>query len=435
MRPGRAPAEPRRPHVFDPSATGCPSTTASTSSCAAAPRTGTSSSASGPPTQVVIQPRLDVPVLAPDGDAGLDPAAAPARPAASRPGRSLATATCRSASGCASAGAAVALRRLDPADPASTSVTFGDWLAAPRPEPSAPSSASGTSSPCRRSTSPAAEASLALAAKVFRVGLLDRADAGDIGWSTVPLAELHGEHRRPGPRGRGRRDRCSVAGHRGRSRRRAAGSFSWRAERQARGRRRCRRRRPASGGRRRSGPSTAEPALASGSDRRRSSTSTWSSTARSPTSPSPPASTRPSSSSSTARVSSGLDRQASAWPSRCPAADSYIDQGPARAGRALHRALWPSSSRLPATARLLDAVVTRERAATFRARPGRGRLRPSAATRRTRAVPRRRLVRHGLAGDDGGGGAQRPDGRCRRRWLSLGHTRCRGPPDCEGAGT
>ena len=39
---------------------------------------------------------------------------------------------------------------------------------------------------------PAAGASLALATKVFRVGLLDRSDAGDIGWSRVPLGELHG---------------------------------------------------------------------------------------------------------------------------------------------------------------------------------------------------------------------------------------------------
>jgi monoamine oxidase len=34
---------------------------------------------------------------------------------------------------------------------------------------------------------------LALAVKVFRTGLLDRADAGDVGWATVPLTELHGD--------------------------------------------------------------------------------------------------------------------------------------------------------------------------------------------------------------------------------------------------
>jgi squalene-associated FAD-dependent desaturase len=39
----------------------------------------------------------------------------------------------------------------------------------------------------------AEDASLALAAKVFQTGLLARADAGDIGWSKVPLQELHAE--------------------------------------------------------------------------------------------------------------------------------------------------------------------------------------------------------------------------------------------------
>ena len=40
---------------------------------------------------------------------------------------------------------------------------------------------------------PARHASLQLAARVFRTGLLDSADAGDIGWPAVPLGELHGE--------------------------------------------------------------------------------------------------------------------------------------------------------------------------------------------------------------------------------------------------
>jgi hypothetical protein len=40
---------------------------------------------------------------------------------------------------------------------------------------------------------PAAEASLALAAKVFKTGLLEDAAAADIGWSKVPLGALHGE--------------------------------------------------------------------------------------------------------------------------------------------------------------------------------------------------------------------------------------------------
>jgi hydroxysqualene dehydroxylase len=40
---------------------------------------------------------------------------------------------------------------------------------------------------------PAERASLAAAAFVFRIGLLDGNDAADIGWSRVPLGQLHGE--------------------------------------------------------------------------------------------------------------------------------------------------------------------------------------------------------------------------------------------------
>src|SRR5262249_50560618 len=40
---------------------------------------------------------------------------------------------------------------------------------------------------------PASEASLALAAKVFQTGLLERADAADVGYAAVPLERVHGE--------------------------------------------------------------------------------------------------------------------------------------------------------------------------------------------------------------------------------------------------
>src|SRR5207253_5564958 len=40
---------------------------------------------------------------------------------------------------------------------------------------------------------PAGEGSLALAAKVFRTGLLDARDAGDLGYADVPLSEVHVE--------------------------------------------------------------------------------------------------------------------------------------------------------------------------------------------------------------------------------------------------
>ena len=40
---------------------------------------------------------------------------------------------------------------------------------------------------------PSDEASLLLAAKVFKTGLLDSNDGADLGWSNVPLQELHGD--------------------------------------------------------------------------------------------------------------------------------------------------------------------------------------------------------------------------------------------------
>lgn len=89
-------------------------------------------------------------------------------------------------------GAAAALRRVDPDDPASDGTTFGRWLAAHRQGPDA----------IRRLWDligvaalnlPADQASLGLAARVFRTGLLERNDSGDIGRSTVPLSRLHGQ--------------------------------------------------------------------------------------------------------------------------------------------------------------------------------------------------------------------------------------------------
>ena len=92
------------------------------------------------------------------------------------------------------------------------------------------------------------------------------------------------------------------------------------------------------------------------------------------------------------------------------AADSYIASGSAELVAALRRGARRSSPGGAARPRVVDAVVTRERAATFRAAPGVRTLRPPARDRGAGAVPRRRLVRHGMAGDDGGRGAQRQRG-------------------------
>jgi squalene-associated FAD-dependent desaturase len=88
--------------------------------------------------------------------------------------------------------AALAMRRVDPADPATDSVRFGDWLAA-----------HGQSEHARRvlwdlftisSLNVAGDdASLSLAATVVKTGLLGAKDAADIGVPALPLGELHGD--------------------------------------------------------------------------------------------------------------------------------------------------------------------------------------------------------------------------------------------------
>ena len=89
--------------------------------------------------------------------------------------------------------AALSARRiaaLDPDDAALDALSLGDWLAR-RGESDA--AIDGLWDLLVRATLnlPAREASLALAVKVLRTGFLDRADAADLGWPTVPLSRLH----------------------------------------------------------------------------------------------------------------------------------------------------------------------------------------------------------------------------------------------------
>jgi squalene-associated FAD-dependent desaturase len=87
--------------------------------------------------------------------------------------------------------AALALRRLDPEDPSLDRVTFGSWLLGRgQSEQSIERLWNLIALPTLNL--PASEASLALAAKVFRTGLLDQADGGDLGWPALPLSDLHG---------------------------------------------------------------------------------------------------------------------------------------------------------------------------------------------------------------------------------------------------
>jgi squalene-associated FAD-dependent desaturase len=141
--------------------------------------------------RVALQPRLSVPV------------ASPGRPLAwIRRGRLPAPAHLAGsllgfhhlpfAARVRAARSARAIGALDPEDPALDEISLGSWLAR-RGESDA--AIDGLWDLLVRATLnlPAREASLALAVKVLRTGFLDRADAGDLGWPTVPLARLHAE--------------------------------------------------------------------------------------------------------------------------------------------------------------------------------------------------------------------------------------------------
>jgi hydroxysqualene dehydroxylase len=144
----------------------------------------------GATDRVYLQPRLSVPVLAPGKRRAT--IARNSLPAPFHLVGSLARYRHLTfAERLRSVRAVVALRRLDLDDPILDERTFGDWLG------SHGQSEGAINRLWDLIVRPtvnlrAREASLATAAMVFRVGLLDRRDAGDIGWSKVPLVELHG---------------------------------------------------------------------------------------------------------------------------------------------------------------------------------------------------------------------------------------------------
>jgi len=92
----------------------------------------------------------------------------------------------------AAALAAFQLGRLDQRSPKVDGASFGDWLARHH-QGAVATEALWELLTIATLNAPAAEASLGLAAKVVRTGLLERADAADIGWADVPLQQLHGE--------------------------------------------------------------------------------------------------------------------------------------------------------------------------------------------------------------------------------------------------
>ncbi|MFL6137522.1 MAG: hydroxysqualene dehydroxylase HpnE [Frankiaceae bacterium] len=88
--------------------------------------------------------------------------------------------------------AALALRRLDPDDEGLDAASFGDWLRRHGQSRNAIDALWDLICTATLNTPPDA-ASLKLAAKVFRTGLLEDKAAADIGYPLVPLGRLHGE--------------------------------------------------------------------------------------------------------------------------------------------------------------------------------------------------------------------------------------------------
>jgi squalene-associated FAD-dependent desaturase len=140
---------------------------------------------------VTLQPRLEIPVLSPGGrTAWLRRNALPAP-------LQLAWSILRfgplSVSDRIRLGPAMlSLRRERLGDPALDGQTFGAWLAAHG------QSQRSVDALWDLITLPtvnlrACDASLALAAKVFRTGLLEHGDAADVGYARVPLQRLHGD--------------------------------------------------------------------------------------------------------------------------------------------------------------------------------------------------------------------------------------------------
>jgi squalene-associated FAD-dependent desaturase len=100
--------------------------------------------------------------------------------------------------------AALALKRLDPDDPALDARNFGDWLRSHGQTPNA-ITALWNLIALPTLNLPADEASLAAAVKVFRTGLLDAADAADIGIPAAPFQQLHADPAQAAIEGRGGR--------------------------------------------------------------------------------------------------------------------------------------------------------------------------------------------------------------------------------------
>lgn len=142
--------------------------------------------------QVQLQSRLDVPVRS-GRHPGLSRIWRNGMPAPLHLGPALATYRWLSLAERAQAvRGALALGRVDRTDPQTDSQSFGAWLAAHGQDARAVEALwelIGVATLNAR----ADDASLAVAATVFQIGLLEQSDAADIGWPLVPLQQLHGD--------------------------------------------------------------------------------------------------------------------------------------------------------------------------------------------------------------------------------------------------
>jgi squalene-associated FAD-dependent desaturase len=139
----------------------------------------------------VIQDRMAIPVLAPGGRVGW--LRRTGLPAPLHLGRALVRYPfIRGMDRARVITAALALGRLDPEDRDLDGRTFGSWLREHHQSDQAVEALWNLIA-LPTLNLPADQASLALAAKVFRTGLLSKRDAGDIGYARAPLSEVHGE--------------------------------------------------------------------------------------------------------------------------------------------------------------------------------------------------------------------------------------------------
>ncbi len=146
----------------------------------------------GATERTYLQPRLDIPVLDPSGRRGRLGRAAGV-PAPAHLGAALSRyALLSPPDRLRAVRAALALRMLDPADPSLDAQTLGGFLRRHGQNDATVEALWGVVATATLNLHPD-ESSLALAAKVFRTGLLDEAGAADIGYATAPLGMLHHE--------------------------------------------------------------------------------------------------------------------------------------------------------------------------------------------------------------------------------------------------